>query len=902
MLSGWWSDLRFRLRAIFRRGGLERELDDELRFHLEQEAEKNVRAGLEPREAMRQARIALGGVERTKEDDRDARGVSWLDVAGRDVRYALRGLKRTPGFTAAVVLTLALGIGANTAMFGIVDRLMFRTPPYLLDPGRVHRVYEFWTVRGKTRAEGTLEYTRYRDLARWTTAFDETAAFAPRTLAVGTGEEAQEMAVAAVSASFFAFFGAHPLLGRFFGPAEDSVPGGAPVAVLGYGFWQTRYGGRPDVLGASVQVGPEAYTVIGVAPEGFVGVGDGDPPALFLPITAYAAAFRRTARDPHEWYTGYNWGWTRMLVRRRPGLSAAAADADLSYAYQKSYAAERAISPSMTPAEIARPHAIAGPIRQARGPSAGRDAAMLVWVGGVALIVLLIACANVANLLLARALQRRRETAVRLALGVSRGRLLAQLLTESVLLAALGGVAGLLVAWWGGAVLRSLFLPGTTSAAGPGDGRTLAFAAIAALLVGVITGLAPALHAGRGDLTEMLKAGAREGVHQRSRTRTALLLVQAALSVVLLVGAGLFVRSLQHVRSLRLGYDVDPVLYVARHSRGMRVTDAAGAANADRLLAEARALPGVASASLGLTVPFWDTWGEDLFVQGIDSVRRLGRFTLQAGSPEYFATTGTRILRGRGIPADDRADAPRVVVVSQAMAERLWPGADALGQCIRIGADTMPCTTVVGIAEDIKQNSLTDDSGLHYYLPISQFHPEAAVLFVRTRGPAAASAEMARKSLQRLMPGLAYVTVTPMRDIIAPQERAWQFGATMFLALGGLALVLAAIGLYSVIAYHVAQRTHELGVRIALGAGTGNVLGLVVGEGVRFAAAGILIGGAIGMAAGRTVRPLLFAVSPYDPLVFGGVAAALLAVAVVASAIPAIRATRVDPTVALRVE
>jgi putative ABC transport system permease protein len=896
------SEVRYRLRAIFRRGALERDLDDELRFHLEQEAAKYVREGMAPREAMRQARLALGGVERTREDDRDTRGVSWLDVAGRDLGYALRGLRRTPGFTAAVVITLALGIGANTAMFGIADRLMFRAPPYLRDPGRVHRVYLRVTVRGQERVDGSFEYTRYRDLARWTTAFEETAAFASRELAVGTGEDAREVTVEAVSASFFSFFDARPALGRYFGAAEDSVPGGAPVVVLSWAFWQARYGGRPDVLGSPLQIGPAVYTVIGVAPEAFVGVGDEEPPVAFIPITTYAAAFRRHDRNPSGWYTNYNWGWLRMLVRRKPGVGTAAADADLSYAYQKSYAAERAMGPGMTPPEIARPRASAGPVRQERGPQAGREASMVLWVGGVALIVLLIACANVANLLLARALRRRRETAVRLALGVSRGRLLAQLLTEGVVLAALGGLAGLFVAWWGGAMLRSLFLPSWAPRAGLADPRTVAFAAIGALLVGVLTGLAPALHAGRGDLTEMLKAGAREGVHQRSRTRTALLLVQAALSVVLLVGAGWFVLSLQHVRSLRLGYDVDPVLYVERNTRGMVLTDAERITNAEQLLAKARSLPGVVNASLGLTVPFWDTWAEPLFVSGIDSVSRLGSFTLQSGSPEYFATIGTHILRGRGFTAGDRADAPRVVVVSEAMAQRLWPGRNAIGECIRIGADTMPCTTVVGIAENIKQNSLTDDSGLHYYLPIAQFHPQDAFLFVRTRGPAAASAEMVRRNLQRLMPGASYVIVTPMRTILAPQERAWQFGASMFLSLGVLALVLAAIGLYSVIGYHVAQRTHELGVRIALGAGTGNVLALVVGEGVRFAAAGILIGGAIALAAGRWVRPLLFEVSPRDPLVFGGVAAALLAVAVVASAIPAVRAARVDPTIALRVE
>jgi putative ABC transport system permease protein len=894
------SELRYRLRAVFRRGGLDRELDEELRFHLEREAEKLVRAGVAPRDAMRRSRLALGGVERTKEDARDVRGVAWLDVVARDLRYAWRGLRTHPGFTTAVALTLALGIGANTAMFGIVDRLMFRAPPYLRDPGRVHRVYLFEPVRGMERAERSLSYPVYRDLTRRSTAFSATAAWASRRLAVGTGGDTHEMWAGAVSASLFGLFDARPALGRFFTASEDSLPAGAPVAVLSYTFWKTQYGGRADVLGMPLQIGPAGYTVIGVAPKDFVGVGDGDPPALFVPITSYAATFRRFAGDSSPWYA-HTGSWLGMLVRRKPGVSVAAADADLTRAYQQSDAEDRGVGRA-APAQIARPRAVAAPVQEARGPRAGRDAAVLKWVAGVALIVLLIACANVASLLLARAVRRRREVAVRLALGVSRARLLAQLMTESTLLAALGGVAGLVIAQWGGDILRSLFLPGTAAWAVAGDSRTLAFTALAALLVGVLTGLAPAAQAARGDLTEMLKAGAREGTVQRSRTRTLLLVAQVALAVVLLVGAGLFVRSMDNVRHVRMGYDVDPVLYVARNARGVRLSEAEQVANAERLLDEAKSLPGVVTASLGLTVPFWQTWSEDLYVQSIDSVQRLGQFTLQAGSPEFFAAVGTRILRGRGFTAEDRAGTPRVAVVSEAMARRLWPGRDAIGQCVRITADTMPCTTVVGIAENIKQRSLAGDDGLHYYLPISQYNPQYAVLFVRTRGDAAAYAAMVRTRLQRLMPARSYVTVTPMRDILAPQERAWRFGATMFLAFGALALAVAAIGLYSVIAYHVAQRTHELGVRIALGARTGDVIGLVLGEGVRFAAAGILIGGAVAFAAGRWVRPLLFSVSPHDPLVFGVTIATLLIVAVVASTIPAIRASRVDPTVALRVE
>jgi putative ABC transport system permease protein len=895
------SEVRYRLRAIFRRGALDRDLDEELRLHLECEAEKHLRAGASVPEAIRRARVALGGVERTKEDARDARGVSWLDVVGRDVRYALRGLRRTPGFTAAVVITLALGIGANTAMFGIVDRLMFRAPPYLRDPGRVHRVYLSRSGQGTERAERSFPYSVYRDLSRRSAAFSAMAAWASRRLAVGSGEDSREMWVGAVSASLFGFFEVRPALGRFFTAAEDSLPAGAPVAVLSYTLWKTQYGGRADVLGTSLQIGPAVYDIIGVAPRDFVGVSDGNPPAVFIPITAFGAVFRRFASDSSPWYAAETGSWLGILVRRKPGVSVEAAEADLTHDYRQTRDGEQRV-PGAAPAEYIGPRALVAPVQEARGPRAGRDATVLKWIAGVALIVLLIACANVANLLLGRSFRRRREIAIRLALGVGRGRLLGQLMIESVLLGLLGGIAGVLLAAWGGAVLRSLFLPEGTAAAVATDARTVAFAALAGLLAGVATGLAPMLHAGKDDLTQTLKAGAREGTYRRSRIRTTLLVSQAALSVVLLVGAGLFVRSMVNVRALRLGYDVDSVLYVARNARGVRLTNAEQVANAERLLAEAKSLPGVVSASLGLTVPFLQTWSENLYVPGLDSVERLGEFTLQAVSPEFFGTVGTRLLRGRAFTREDRGGAPRVAVVSEAMARRLWPGRDALGMCIRIGADTMPCTTVVGIAENIRQRSLTDDGGLHYYLPIGQYYPQYAVLFVRTRGSAAAYTRTVRAHLQRLMPARSYVTVTPMRDILAPRERAWQLGATMFVAFGGLALALAAIGLYSVIAYHVAQRTHELAVRIALGARARSLLGLVVGEGVRFAAIGILIGGAIALAAGRWVRSLLFQVSPHDPLVFGGVAAALLAVAVVASAVPAIHAARVDPTTALKAE
>ncbi|HXI20980.1 MAG TPA: ABC transporter permease, partial [Gemmatimonadales bacterium] len=459
-----------------------------------------------------------------------------------------------------------------------------------------------------------------------------------------------------------------------------------------------------------------------------------------------------------------------------------------------------------------------------------------------------------------------------------------------------------LLGYWGGAALRAMVLPDQGAGYSLADPRTLWFSLLLVVGVGCVTGLAPVLRSRRTDLTTSLKAGTREGGGRRSRARTALLVLQGTLSVVLLVGAGLFVRSLRNVLSIPLGYDVAPVLYINLESRGIVLDDPAAVALRHRMLEAVRESPAVERAALGLNVPFWYSWSASLYVPGIDSVDRLGEFTLQGASPDYFATLGTRILRGRGITERDRKDAPPVVVVSAAMARTLWPGRDPLGQCLRVDADTMPCTTVVGVAEDIKQTSITEDTGLHYYLPIDQYHPASAVLFARVRGDPAAVAEALRRQLQPLMPGDGYVSVTPMRDIVDPELQSWRLGATMFLIFGGLALVLAAIGLYSVIAYDVAQRRHELGVRMALGARGADVVGLVLRDGIRFAVTGVALGGMVALWAGRWLGPLLFAESPRDPLVFGLVALALLAVAALASALPASRAARVDPTVAIRAE
>ncbi|HEV8411389.1 MAG TPA: ABC transporter permease, partial [Gemmatimonadaceae bacterium] len=632
----------------------------------------------------------------------------WWESFTQDLRYALRGLRAKPGFTIAVVLTLGLGIGANAAMFSIVDRLLFRAPPMLRDAGRTNRVYLATTYRGKEFNSSSVALARYYDLASTTTAFSRFAQFTARDIAIGTGDEAHEMRVGVVTASFFGFFDAPPALGRYYTAAEDTTPAGTNVVVLSYNYWQTQFGGRRDALGSTMRIGPIVYTVIGVSPAGFAGLWPDQPPVAYIPLSTYAASQATFLRAGQTWWGTYNWTWSNTLALRKPGVTQAAADADLTNAYLRSFQKELDANPGgRSPISIVKPHAIAGSILAERGPNTSSLAKVASWISGVALIVLLIACANVANLLLARALNRRREIAVRLALGVSMKRLLSQLLTESVLLATLGGVAGLLIAQIGGAVLRAAFLPKAAPASVLGDLRTIMFAAGAALAAGVLTGLAPVFQVRSVSLTSDLKAGAREGTFHRSKLRTGLLLMQGALSVVLLVGAGLFVRSLDNVKSIRMGYDTDPVLLINLNMRGVQLDSVGKVLLRDKLLAAAKALPEVENASRQTSVPFWSTWSQNLFVAGIDSVSKLGQFDLNGVSPEYFSTIGTRIVRGRGISQADVATAPLSMVVSAGMAKRLWPKADAIGQCVKMNADTMPCIYVVGIAEDIKAQRLS---------------------------------------------------------------------------------------------------------------------------------------------------------------------------------------------------
>jgi predicted permease len=867
------------------------DLMDEVAFHREMVERNLIRRGMSPEEARNQARRTMGNETLMREESRAVWLRPSLEGLVQDATYTLRDLRRNPTFTLGVTLTLALGIGANAAMFSLLDRLLFRPPALMVDPATAHQVYLYRTVQGKERGTGPM-YVRYQDMVRWSKTVSPIAAYSLETLAVGVGEETQLRSIAVVSSPFFGFFDAPPAIGRYFTAAEDAAPNPAPVAVLSYALWSTQYGSRRDVLGSTLHIDAVTYTIIGVAPPDFVGLWPYRPPAAFVPLATYAKS-----EGPPDWATTYFHAIGLGLIgRRKPDVTVAAASADLTAALQRSYQVHYAGAK-----EVPRARAVAASVLSERGPTPSSVVRAAKWLSGVSVIVLLIAAANVANLLLARTIRRRREIAVRVALGVSRARLFAQLLTEGVILSILGGAAGVLIAVWGSSVLSATFLPGTQPVSLITDPRTLLFSAAMALAVGLLTGIAPMAQAGRGSLTGDLKTGAREGTHQRTTLRTALLLVQSALSVVLLVGAGLFVQSLRNVRHVRLGFEPDSVLLVSLNMRDVKIDSAATVALRLRLLASAQRVPGVAYASLQETIPFGGMSSQPLQVQGVDSIRNLGEFDFNPVSADHFKVMGTRILRGRAIESTDTDERQLVMVVGESMANVLWPGQDPIGRCVRVGlAKNPPCRYVVGVAEDIHSQSIDPEPKLFfYYMPAAQWNPQEGGLFVRAHGDARRLLEPLRKTLQGDMPGTSFVTVRPLGDIVNGKLRSWIVGAKIFTVFGALALLLAAVGLYSVIAYNVTQRKHELGVRLALGATAMRILRLVVWESLYFACAGVAIGSIVALWAGKWVAPLLFKQSPRDPTVFALVTGVLIAVAIAAAWAPALRASRLDPKAAL---
>lgn len=898
----------FRL-SLRRRALLAREVDDEIAFHLEARAEQLVARAMSLDDARAEALRRFGDVDAARQTlnrsatRREARmhAKELVANAWQDLRYAARGLHRSPGFTGAVIVTLALGIGANATMFGIVDRLLLRPPSGVRAPDEVNRVYLTTSAGFMGLQLGSNQsYRRYLDLAQHVHTSQNIAAHYERERVFGIGEGARQERASLVTASFWPLVGVHPLLGRFFNEAEDQLPSGTPVTVLGYGYWQSQFGGRRDVLGRVLRIGGADYTIIGVTPPGFSGLSL-QSVAAFVPLTGGAADMFGEFGPNVKWSEQYRVGWLQTVVRRKPGVSVQVATADMNNAFRQSVETQRQVEPDGLPSlERMNPQATLGSVLESRGPRRNTSTTVSLWLMAVSGLVLLMACANVANLLIARALRRRREIAIRQAIGVSRGRLLAQLLTESTLLALLGGVAGVLVAHWGGALLRSVLLPNLDWSGGILDHRVLLFAGIVALGAGLVTGLAPVRQLASSDVVTALRSGGRGTSLRSSRLRKTLLVVQGAVSVILLVGAGLFVRSFRNVRALDLGFQPEHVLTVGVSARGTPLDSAQKDQLAQSMLERATTLPGVEHASRGLTVPFSSEWTQPVVVPGIDSSRLRDLFYIVPVSADYLATMGTRLLSGRAIGDADRAGSERVVVLSQSAAQRIWPGANPIGRCIKLGQD-QPCMTVVGTAQDIR-SSFDDEPAMQMYIPISQQPQPEMRLFVRVHGDAARRTESVRRALQQVMPGTAYVNADALEDVVATESRSWRLGATMFTIFGLLALLVAAVGLYSVVAYDVSQRTQELGVRVALGASAGDVVRLVIAEGVRVVALGLAFGAIVALALANRVTPLLYHTSGRDPITYAFVVLVLLAVALAATLAPALRASRVDPNIALRAE
>ncbi len=898
------------VRRMFRldagRNDLAAEVDDELGFHFEATVAELRATGLDEVAARAEAERRFGDVTVTRARllridggrERIARRAERVGAAVHDVRLVVRGLAREPVFTLTVAVTLGLGIGANATMVGLVDRLLFRPPSHVVDPGRV-AILSF-TETDPTYGSSTNLGVAWPDylLAGRPTAFASTAAYYPAELTVGRGTEAERVRVTMVSASFFPLLGVTPRAGRFFTEEESAVGAGSPVVVLSERYWRRRFGADPAALGASLQVGNQIFTVIGVTPRGFSGV-DLNAVDLWLPVGPAAPEMLGPGTS---WARTRNWQWVRVLARLAPGATREQGAAALTALYRQEIAAD----------PDRNQHASFGlhPVFAGATPDAPRGTKVAAWLAAVSVVVLLITCANVANLMLARGARRQRDIAVRLALGIRRRRLVGQLLLESAALSLLGGGLALLVIRWGGAAIRQFLLPNIDWIGPPLDPRVALLAGAATAATVLLAGLVPAYRVSRPDLTDALKSGSQASGRdpRHTRLRRTLLVTQTALSVTLLVGAGLFVRSLQRVARLDLGFEPRGLMVIGLDFAGRPSREARAAVSA-RIHEELGRVPGVTDASETISVPFWIRLSTQVRLPGRDSLPRLrsGYPSYNGVTPEFFATTGIDIVRGRGFEDRDQAGVAFVMVVNQTMARTFWPAGDAIGSCVLIGSDsTPPCAEVVGIAEDSRRDELREDPIMQYYVPLAQ---SAALgmsgdrsLFVRTAGPSEPLWEPVRRAALAAAPELLWAEVRPMDQLLEPQMQPWRLGAAMFTLFGALALLVAAVGLYGVLAYSVATRAREFGVRGALGASGATLVRQIVFEGVRLTALGLAIGAAGALGGARLVAGLLFDTSPQDPAVLAGVAIVLMAMAVAASLAPGIRAARVSPADALRGE
>jgi predicted permease len=875
-IRGWMA----RFFGLFNRQQREQEFAAELESHLAFHIADNLRAGMSPEEARRVALVKLGGVTLTQELHREQRGVPMLATFWQDLRFGLRMLRKNTGFSLVAILTLALGIGANSTIFSFFNGVLLRPLPYQ-EPDRLVLLDEIATKRGG----GSLgvSFTNHLDWRAQNQVFTEIGGYHSITFTLtGTGD-AEELPGAMASSGLFSLLGVPPLLGRTFTPEEDQR-GSSRVVMLGYGVWQRRFGGDPKIIGRTVTLVNRAWEVVGVMSPDFKFPAGAE---FWIPLTLDTKGWPRTMHG------------MGALARLKPGVTLAQAQSDMNN-----------IARRLAEQYPASNEGLDVRVTELRGHLV-KDYRRGLWILlGVVGFVLLIACANVANLLLARATARQREMAVRAALGASRWRILRQALGESLLLGTLGGGAGMLLAWLGLDLLLAAIpveLPYWMQF--KMDGRVLAFTLVISLLTSLIFGAAPAWQAARIDLSEALKEGGRSGTSgNRQQLRHLLVVAQVALALILLVGAGLMMRSFLRLQQVSLGFNPDNVLTLRVTVPGIGYKGGS-ALFFHQLLERVNALPGVTNAGAIVALPLTDidnAWDIGLVTesQANMSLQQAPRISLGIITPQYLRAMEIPLLTGRAFDGTDTQATPKVAIIDERLVRAHWPNASPLGQRIRIGQadDRADWYTIVGVAEAVQHDRPDVATRPTVYVPNLQKHVGHQTLVVRSPLPPEALLVAIKNVVKEMDAKLPVTHVAMMRDVIA--ESIWQprLYAVLFAVFAVVALLLAAVGIYGMMSYAVATRTNEIGIRMALGALPRDVLRLVVGQGMLLAFGGIGLGLVGASLLTRMLKALLFGVSATDPLTFAGVALLLTLVALLACWIPAQRATKVDPLIALRCE
>ena len=884
-----------RLFNVFRHEKADQEVTREIAAHLALLEDEFRARGMGGDEARRAARLALGGAEQAKELHRDARSFRWLDDARRDFFHSARLLRRNPAFALTAALSLGIGIGANTAIFTVVNALLFRDPPGVAEPDRLVDI-------GIGRLDGGLNptsYLNYLDIRQRSSTLAGVYAqgLFPRAMSLGTSESgasAERIFAHFVTTNYFTVIGAVPLAGRLFGTADSDRPGASPIVVLSHRFWSRRFGNNVSILGESIRLNGQPFTVVGVAAEGFHGTGIINPD-VWLPLNVLAPA-----AVAESLLTRRHGGRFMLGGRLRPGTTVAQAADEID-------ALGRALDledPNPTGAKGLR--LVPSSLVPGNSRVIGAFVAFLMIIVG---LVLAVACANVAGILLARATARRREIAVRLAMGAGRGRVVRQLLTETVILFALGGAVGLILAQFltssAASVLPSLPFPIIVTLAL--DGRVLVFTAALSLAASLLFGLAPALQTTRVDVLHALKDDSRVRA-ERTKLRSAFVMAQVALSVILVVTAGLFVGALKNAGSTDPGFDPRGVELATLDVKMAGYTDSTSPRFWRELVERVRQLPEVKAATAGRVLPggFEGIGLGDVRAAGVVPRDDQPAVSWNIVEPGYFATLGIPILQGRDFSATDVAGAPPVAIVGESLARSFWPGENATGKLITCRpGDRDETLVVIGVARDVRASSLIDGlAGSFVYLPLQQ-HTSAMTANMTIAARSTHGQRITRQIrmvVAAMNPNLAIVREETLEDSMALGLVPQRVVASLSGSLGFVGLLLAAIGIYGVTAYTVGRRTREIGIRIAMGAQRADVIGMVLRQGMRLALAGSAIGLTLAAGVSQVLAGFLFGLPPMHPPTFIGAALLFVTVGLIACYLPARRAAAMDPLTALRHE